>query len=856
MAYSSQLSIRGWVLAISLAGSLTGVFWFMHGYTLISGPEFYHARRTPNVAALTTKASVNIATETMPSEPIEPSFPNEASDWYDYRSRPATSAFAIVEPTAGVRLLAPSVGSIDLELLASQAVNRQLVQERKLASSMLSVSRVKTTNSIPNEQPPVSRSKESTSHNSNGGVWPYPPHLMEQLTNLKDLAEDSGNDASLRWIYDVESTIEPLMKLSGNDPAAAQIMDSLQRLAIEALEVPVTDFQLDYVSQVQTRIAHSIIRRLAIWKAVWSCVSEPSPAIDSQPRASFDMEYFRQCVEEVTLATQATGDVPGWEEYLLIDELRGLSAGSELDVQIATHTAQVVLARITSINTNAVQRLFLDSASVRKLAESIQPLAVAPVDYCSLLADIERIEENAEHRSRLTLITAMQSLRFADNPKQVAVSKAIDAYYRNANVRIAVSGAFVNRLLPTNKTLQRPVRQTILGAETSGNSDVNTSLSVRLNPDPSAWNINLDLNGKIQSQTRSSRGPATFFNSSMADVATSRAIRITAQGVQVQGNQADVTSQDSLRGLETNYDDLPFVGDMVRYFAQKEFREKRGPARRILQRTIATQTDAEFDKQLDSQLQKAELSIEQKLIGPLRNLDLNPMVTDLQTTTNRLIARYRLASDNSLAANTPRPQAPSDSLISIQMHQSAMNNGFSQLGLSHRDWTLLELTQNLAKQFGQEPVTSLSDEIPADVLIRFDGERPILVEFLDGRLWLTLRIAVLTQPGRIELTDFVIRTSYVPAATGLEAELVREGPISVDGDRISARERIPLRIIFAKVFEARSKIPMVSPELLKDPRTAGLAISQLVLEENWLAIAVSEMNSPHVAILRDLQLQR
>jgi len=856
MAYSSQLSIKGWILAIGLAGVLTGVFWFMHGYTLVSGPEFYHARRTSNVVALATKASVNIATETIRSEPIEPSFPNEASEWHDYRSRPATSAFAIVEPTAGVRLLAPSAGSIDLEFFASQVVNRQLLQDSKLAVSMLPVSRVKTTNSVPNDQPAALRSKGPTSHKSNGGMWPYPPHLMEQLTNLKDIAEDSRNDASLHWIADVESTIEPLLKLAGNDPAAAQILDSLQRLAMEALDVPVTVFQLDYVAQIQTRIAHSLIRRVAIWKAVWSCVSEPSNELNSQLRLSFDMEHFRQSVEEVSSAAHATGDVPGWEEYLLMDELRRLAAGSELDVQIASHTAQVVLARITSINTNEVQRLFLDSASVRKLAESIQPLAVAPVDYCSLLADVERIEEDAEHRSRLTLITAMQSLRFADNPKQVAISQAIDTYYRNANVRIAVSGAFVNRLLPTNKTLQRPVRQNILGAETSGNSDIKTSLTVRLNPDPTAWNLNLDLNGKIQSQTRSSRGPATFFNSSMADVATSRSIRITAQGVQVQGNQADVKSQDSLRGLETNYDDLPFVGDMVRYFAQKEFREKRGPARRILQRTIATQTDAEFDKQLDSQLQKAELSIEQKLIGPLRNLDLNPLVTDLQTTTNRLIARYRLASDNSLAASTPRPQAPSDSQISIQMHQSAMNNGFSQLGLSNRDWTLLELTQNLAKQFGQDPVASLSDEIPADVLIRFDGERPILVEFLDGRLWLTLRIAVLTQPGRIELTDFVIRTSYIPAVTGLEAELVREGPISVDGDRISARERIPLRIIFAKVFEARSKIPMVSPELLKDPRTAGLAISQLILEENWLAIAVSEINSPHVAVLRDLQLLR
>ena len=856
MAYSSQLSMRRWFFMASLAGVLTGVFWFLQGYALISGPEPYQSRRATKLIASYEKAVVNIATAHGRPEPIEPSFPNEASQWYDYRSRPATSAFAIVEPFAGVRLLAPSVDSIELESVASQNTHSRLLDDNSVSSEMMPVSRVKTSNSVPNEHPSLPRSKLTYNHNTISGMWPFPTHLLDELAKLNTLAEASRNESLLAWIADVQRVSGQLTTLGSNGSNAPQFMDNLQRLAAEVLESPNTELHLDREFQIQTRIAHSIIRRLAVWKAVWSCVSDPSDETSVSTRSSFDMSQLRQSIDEVALAMQATGDTDGWKTYLLMDELGRLASGSELDVQLATHTAQVLLNRVTSINVTAVQRKFLDSSSVRNLAECIHPLAVAPIDYISLLADIERFEENAEHRSRLSLISAMQSLRFADNQKQVAISQAIDTYYRNANLRVAVSSTFVNRLLPTNSTIQRPVRQSILGAETSGNSEIKTSLSVRLNPDPTAWNFKLDLDGKIQSQTRSSRGPATFFNSSMADVETSRSIRITPQGVQVQGGQAEVQSHDALRGLQTSYDGLPFIGDMVRHFANKEFREKKGPARRILQRTIATQTDTEFDKQLDAQLQKAELSIEQKLIGPLRNLDLNPMVTDLQTTPNRLIARYRLASDNSLAANTPRPQAPGDSLLSIQMHQSAMNNGFGQLGLSDRNWTLLELTQNLAKQFGQEPVTSIPNEIPSDVLIRFDGERPVLVEFLDGRLWLTLRIAMLTQPGRIELTDFVIRTSYVPAVTGLEAELVHEGLISVDGDRISARERLPLRMIFAKVFGARSTIPMVSPDLLKDPRTEGLAISQLILEENWLAIAISEVSSPHVAMLRDLQIQR
>ena len=861
MAYSSQLSMRGWILAISLAGVLTGVFWFMHSHSLVRGLESYHARRTTNIVEPASKAPLNIAIEDLRQEILEPSFPNEVSKWSDYRSRPATSAYAIVEPSAGVRLIAPSANKVDQILsnafLASQSNPLNSNPLNGVASSSIqSISRAKPSSNTPHEQHLLPRSKAFTSYHSNSGTWPYPTQLVEELTKLKSLAEITKNESMLFWVDDVQKSIEPMTTLGNHYAAASQEMDSLQRLATEVVLKPATDYHQDHASILQIRIAHSIIRRLAVWKAVWICISDPENTSDFPTRSSFKIDLLRENIDQVQSATQATGDVAGWEEYLLMDDLRRLAAGSDLDVQLATHTAQVLLSRITSINVSKTQRLFLDSASVRSLAESVQPLAIAPVDYGALLADIERLEEDAEHRSRLSLITAMQSLRFADNAKQVAISQAIDTYYRNANVRMAISEEFINRLLPVNKTLERPVRQNVLGAETQGNSNANTSLHVKLIPDSAAWNLNLELDGKIQSQTRSSRGPATFFNSSTASVTSSRSIRITAQGLQIQGTKAQVESNDALRSLETSFDGLPFVGDMVRYFAQQQFKEKRGLARRIMQRTIATQTDAEFDTQLERQLQQAENSFEQKLIGPLRNLNLNPMVTDLQTTNNRLIARYRIASDNALAANTPRPQAPADSLMSVQMHQSAMNNSLSQLGLSNRDWTLLELAQNLAKQFGQEAITKLPDEIPSDVLIRFDGVRPILIEFIDGRLWLTLRISSLSQPGRIELNDFVIRASYLPAVTGLAAELVLDGPISVGGDHLTIRERLPLRAIFAKVFSARSTIPLINQELTLDQRLHGLAISQLIVDENWLAIAIGETTSPHVALLRDLQIQR
>ncbi len=122
--------------------------------------------------------------------------------------------------------------------------------------------------------------------------------------------------------------------------------------------------------------------------------------------------------------------------------------------------------------------------------------------------------------------------------------------------------------------------------------------------------------------------------------------------MKIQGSQADVRSHDALKSMETQYDNLPFVGDFIRYFAQKEFKEKRGPARRIMQRTIATQTDNEFDKQLEQRISEAEASFERRLIGPLRNLDLTPRVMDLQTTPETIDRSLSYCQRQLLGRNT------------------------------------------------------------------------------------------------------------------------------------------------------------------------------------------------------------
>jgi hypothetical protein len=472
------------------------------------------------------------------------------------------------------------------------------------------------------------------------------------------------------------------------------------------------------------------------------------------------------------------------------------------------------------------------------LASNLSAWGREPVDYRQLLSDLEQLESDPITRTSNSIAQAVQVLRLSSDDHQLRVATAINDHYRNANIRLSVTDDLVQRLLPNGDYEIRPVRQRILGADTRGDSAVKTQLRVRLIPDATAWNIDLEVHGDLHSNTRSSKGPAVFHNFSNAQILAHRYLRLDPLKFDVSAEPTNVSSQDYLRKMSTDYDGLPIVGDFARLLVREQFDQKRGLAQRISRRIIASETDAELDQQLQAGMAKAEKEIRERLVGPLEQLHLNPMVVSMNTTEERLSIRYRVANETQMAAYTPRPRAPTESLLSMQLHQSAINNAIDRIGLSGRIWTIAELYARIGEVFQQSDWV-LPDDIPDDITIKFADTRPATVELDEGRLRLTLRIAELNQPDRLHIERFIVSSSYIPAAEGLSAELIRDGVVEI----VSSHDRLKLRIIFAKVFVSNPKIPLISERWVDDPRAEGLAVSQVEIRDGWLAVAVSQADS-------------
>lgn len=687
------------------------------------------------------------------------------------------------------------------------------------------------------------------------------PSVVRDLNAEGNLQQIHGQDVSPlhrhatalvmgRWAEKVESAIDQLQALPRiGDARSGQLIRELAALSEAGLQmaerVPAREQQIRWL-----RAAHACSRRTAMWGPIWNLalqgedpyyVSLPSSAGLKTGKAM----PIKTLVANVRKELDQTGDEFGWDRFLLLDEIESASNSSDVDKRALI--AQRLLSRLDHHLLSSEHRVWLSRDSVRSLANALQVWTVRPIDYTELLSDLERGETDAIDLSAIKVGEAFQSLRFSEDNSAAKVAKAIDLNYRNANVRTAISVQLINRLLPDVPTKTSPIRTRLLGNDVRGSSRVDSELGIRLNPSDDAWNLNILTLGDVATESYSGQSGVTVMTNGKSVFDASTPLMIDHAGYRIGNTKVEVAGGQRLRGIRSRYDGWPLIGSLVRGIAESRFEDARPIANQTSYRQIKTTVTEELQSQLSTKAAMGQAKLDDFVFGPLGRLNLEPKVIDLQTTSDRLIARYRLAGDWQLASNTPRPRAWSDSWMSLQIHQSAFNNTFEQLLPKGKAKSFGEFFEDTMTLFGRDGF-ELPEDIPGDARIEFAATRPITVEMDEGRLTLTLRVVSLSQDGRASLNRFIVRANYRSEIDGLSAKLVRDGHLSVSGPGMSMRQRFPIRALFNKILSESRAIPLTMPRLTEHPAAQDLAISQLEMRDGWLALAISPNTSPRVAV--------
>jgi hypothetical protein len=466
--------------------------------------------------------------------------------------------------------------------------------------------------------------------------------------------------------------------------------------------------------------------------------------------------------------------------------------------------------------------------------DTLPNVASQPIDLRTLNSQLETYELTREPELAKAIAEQRYLLAMSTHEPHQELATKLDENYRNANIRLAISADLLERFLPEQEgPVGRSVNDRIAGAKVSGTSSVDQKLKLRLEPNPTSWNVAIDANGVIDSRTTSSSGAVRIRNQGTTTFEASKRITADSRGVSAVPASAKTHHQSRLINIGSTLDGIPLFGNYARQRGREEYRKRHGMASREVERKTASRIERQLDSQTDRLITELDQRIDQAM-EPLREAGVSLDTIEMQTTDERLIARFRLASKDQLAAHTPRVRALSDSEASLQLHESALTNAAKILELDGRRLTAPQLDQLLQDKLPNAQ-REKRDDLSNQTVFEFAKTGAIEFHFDKGRVEMTIAFVELVHDRRAS-RDFKIHAYFLPETDGLDAKLVRDGVLGIEG-RLRTADRARLHAVFNQILPEDRPLRLL-PLDRNDPRLAGLMITQLLVEEGWLGMSI------------------
>jgi len=652
--------------------------------------------------------------------------------------------------------------------------------------------------------------------------------LVEQLDRV------AWDDTSRRWTGRVRQLLDQWAHTAGEDFAeASELLDRLEDAATDVQALLKTVAHRPQASPLR-RLEYQLRKRLEVWRAALPLLSDGR---DVRHVEAVAKSRLVGSLEILRAHLAGSPELAGWERYLLFDRLMQSAAQPiSLGEGHRRNVAQEVLERIANLRMEESFSEFVREPAVEQFEKELRCWVAEPLTPRQLLAKLEQYEQQRLPSQAVRLAPAMNHLRRSAVEEDRALGQRLEVHYRNCNVRLAVASDLLSRVLPDAEPTYEPVRETVLGVPVRGRSYTDTELSIRLLPDPRRARIALVARGNASARTSAFSKIATLRSSSRTYFEVHKPIEFDLKGMTTESARGNADSDSQLRGVDTKFDRLPLVGRLVRGEVERQYLKRLGAVGRQGERLVSERASHRMDEQTDEAIQGFNELLYQRLELPLVRLGLDDPLQDFRTTDERLTLRVRIAGNDQLGAHTPRPQAPSDSLLSVQVHESALNNCLERLRLAGRTFAVQELQQHVADTLVIEPERTTDRD---DVWLTFAKDNPVMVLAKDGRLLVVLRMAWI-QKDRRRWSNFEVRVAYRPDRSMPGGQFVRDGVVQLIGNRLGARGQIALRSIFSNLFREDRTFRIFPPRVMDDPRMAGLATTQFVVEDGWIAAAVAE----------------
>jgi len=618
--------------------------------------------------------------------------------------------------------------------------------------------------------------------------------------------------------------------LVAGGPEAGELIDAVEQLCVEGRQLAGASPETAEAIEIR-RLCAGLEQRVRIWRQLAVAV-----APEANGALEIDWPKFADRIERMRTFTSTNANGSAWKRFLELDTLAEMAArGQEGLTDADRMTALVVLVKVCGEELNAEQAAFLESSLVQGLVVSLREVVTEPISAAKFLSVTEAFERSDSTTAGRLLAIERLRLRLSALPAQEQLGACLEKAYLQPNVRIAVTGYLLNQMMPDRKPEYQWVRDEVMGHPVRGRSLVKADLGLRLIPDSDQLRAAVTVDGQVSASTSSTAGPATFFNDSESEYSAVKKIELTEQGIDFSPTNVEVDNRTRLRQIRTDFDGIPLLGSLVHGVARSQHDKNRPLVRREMKTKVTNRAKQEIDEEVDARLGELNARLQQRLLGPLEALSVEPELAHAQTTAERMTMQLQVGGLGQLGSHTPRPWAPADSVLSFQLHQSALNNVLERLELNGAVLTIKQLRDRIGTRLNRPEMLEQVTEHD-DVVIHFAAQDAARVDFEDGRFCIALGIRQLRKGAR-RWSNFRVQAYYKPEISDRAAYLVRDGVVELIGP-LRAGSQIALRGIFSKTFAKDRAWAIIPEKLADDPRLARLAVTQLTLNDGWVGLAI------------------
>jgi hypothetical protein len=440
--------------------------------------------------------------------------------------------------------------------------------------------------------------------------------------------------------------------------------------------------------------------------------------------------------------------------------------------------------------------------------------------------------------------------------------------YLDVSARLLAAGAE-----PISRSEQ--ITDNILGTRIRGTAHTTGTVGISTIPSRDRAVLELISNGHSISHNVGNNGPAVIRSTAHTDFTATKRVELSDPVFAARPASANATTRSDIHSISKRGGGLG--SRIVSRVGWQRARQNHARADAIASDHAEDRIVRRFNQDVNDELREARARYEEEYRRPLARRGALPEYTRFSSDTDSISIETTQANRSQLGAASPPPPAPEGFDMTMRLHESAINNYAAtilagatateskpgqdtEFDVELPDW-IRDAWQSSEMQFEEgatEDGATESEEVfkPWSMTFR---DRPITVDFQDGKLTLTTHIARL-KSGDQTFTNWDITGTYIPELMDGGVVLRREGDLVVlpgdfrgsltsrqTAERRNLEKEINERSARGRGFPTTIELDALEPEgALAD--AGPLVFNVFATDDDWLTMAWDRQSKSGILI--------